>query len=62
MAQKNIQRKHFLLSAGVALAGIVGFGRLSGSNKVTAANAKTPVVDDRVQRDPRSVPADREVV
>ncbi len=62
MAQKIIQRKHFLLSAGAALIGVVGFGRLSGRKEATAVTAEATVAEGRVQRDPRSVPAGREVV
>lgn len=62
MAQKNINRKHFLLSAGAALAGIVGLGRLYGSKAVPPVTANATVAEDRVQRDPRSVPVERDVV
>lgn len=62
MAQKKIQRKHFLLSAGAALVGIVGLGRLSGSKETTSAATNESIAGHRVQRDSRSVPVSREVV
>ncbi len=64
MAQKTIHRKHFLVSAGVALAGFVSLRRLTSKSTpdplesgVAGASAS-----ERVQREPRAVSRSVETV
>lgn len=64
MAKKTLHRKHFLISAGVALAGIVGLRRLGSKSTVDASESTVATATgiDRIKPDPRAVPRSVETV